>query len=351
MNGFNVKKLVFFLLFLSLAGVSCWATASSLRLLLPTAFPSVICWIVTIAFFLLASWGTMLIVKSFSKGYVSNPYLSLFGGLVLFLSFWLFFSMPTNTHTFFYNLVINDVYSRDATRTTEYLNQVSRNEGVERMLQKRIDKLTSDVNIKLGELKAEIENEANPGFGPKSKMILKDFAELLDVPRIEALSYKGRSVQDRQKLYDAYRNKIYILRDSKIKDMRNGMQKPSADSKEKSKRVAENLALCTKYFSEKKMKWENPGDVEKVNDQLNAGYNLIKVNKDYIDWTSKKDEEHYTQQNTITDVKQLVSVFDVWKDFFAGKYKGSPFLYWIILSILVDLGAFLFFDLTFKEED
>lgn len=77
--------------------------------------------------------------------------------------------------------------------------------------------------MKLGELKAEIENDANPGFGPKAKNILRDFAEIFGVAKIEPLTFKGTSIQDRQKLYDAYRKKMYISMDAKklniIKEM------------------------------------------------------------------------------------------------------------------------------------
>lgn len=346
----NYLKIVYLVFFLALASVSCWATASSLRLLWPD-FPAVFCWIVTIAFFFLASYGTMLIVKSFSKGWVENRYLKLFGGLLLFLVFWLAFSMPTNTHTFFYNLVVNDVYNQDEIRTVGYLNQISKNEGVERMLNMRIKKVKSEVNQKLGELEAEIKNSANPGFGSKAKEIFKDFADLLEVPSIVPLSYRGTSIQERQKLCDAYRSKICMLRDSKIADMRNGMQKPSADSRKRAEIAMKNLELSSKYLREKKWDLKNPDDVGRVNEQFVLGYNIIKNNKDFIYWSSKNDELHYTQENTVTDVKRLVSVFDVWKDFLAGKYQGSPFIYWIILSVLVDLGAFLFFDLLFKNRD
>ena len=46
-----------------------------------------------------------------------------------------------------------------------------------------------------------------------------------------------------------------------------------------------------------------------------------------------------------------MSVFDVWKDFFRGLYKGHGFVFWILISILVDIAAFIFFDLAFKKED
>ena len=47
----------------------------------------------------------------------------------------------------------------------------------------------------------------------------------------------------------------------------------------------------------------------------------------------------------------MISVFDVWEDFFAGEYAGNGFAFWIIISILVDIAAFIFFDLAFKKRE
>ena len=61
----KLRRLVFAALFLVFAGVSCWATAESLRLLLP-ALPVVSVWITTVAVFVFASFGLKQIVDSFN---------------------------------------------------------------------------------------------------------------------------------------------------------------------------------------------------------------------------------------------------------------------------------------------
>jgi hypothetical protein len=38
-------------------------------------------------------------------------------------------------------------------------------------------------------------------------------------------------------------------------------------------------------------------------------------------------------------------------DFAKGNYSGHGFLFWIIVSILVDVAAFIFFDMAFKKTD
>lgn len=90
--------------FLILAGISCWATEKSLHMLLPAGWPEILVWGITIAFFVVASIGTKLIADSLmSNEFVENRKGKLWGGIFLVIFFWLIMSMPTNTHTFFYN--------------------------------------------------------------------------------------------------------------------------------------------------------------------------------------------------------------------------------------------------------
>ena len=63
-----------------------------------------------------------------------------------------------------------------------------------------------------------------------------------------------------------------------------------------------------------------------------------------------EDKKAYTSENPVSKVKRLTSVFDVWKDFLGGAYAGSGFLFWVIIAILVDIAAFIFFDITFKKQ-
>ena len=46
----------------------------------------------------------------------------------------------------------------------------------------------------------------------------------------------------------------------------------------------------------------------------------------------------------------MLSVIDVWIDFFKGKYPVS-FLFYVLLSVLVDVAAFIFFDFAFKKRE
>ena len=70
-----------------------------------------------------------------------------------------------------------------------------------------------------------------------------------------------------------------------------------------------------------------------------------------MDFKDEIDQEAYTSPNAVTKVKRMISVFDVWEDFFAGQYDGHGFFFWVLISILVDVAAFIFFDIAFKKRE
>lgn len=351
MDQKNYLKLIWMVAFIAFAAVSCWATAESLHLLL-SSWPLAMCWVVTVGFFIIASLGTKMIVDSLNQDiYLEKRGLRLVGGIVIVLIFWLICSMPTNTHTFFYRTVINDKVNTDISTTRGYLSQIKNNTNNKTQATVKVNELKNNVDVLLGELEAEIKNEVNPGFGPKSKEILRKFATLLEVDKVEPLSYKGTSKQDRDKLCDAYRTKIYILAENRATNIMAHILSPNSDNIKEVKRDDENLALVKKYIGDKTINLNDAEDVEDVCDKLNTAYNTVKKNSDFVNFSSKTDEANYTADNPVTKVKRMISVFDVWEDFMAGEYAGHGFMFWIIISILVDIAAFIFFDLAFKKRE
>lgn len=351
MNENKFLKIFGMLAFLAFAAVSCWATAESLHLLL-SSWPLAMCWTVTVGFFFIASWGSKMIVDSLNqKIYLEKRGLRLLGGILILLIFWLACSMPTNTHTFFYRSVINDKVTNDIATTNGYLIQIRDNVTTEARIKSRITELEKKVEVKLGELKAEIDNDANPGFGPKAREILRDFAEILGVAKIEPLTFKGTSIQDRQKLNDAYRQKMYILMEAKkliiIKEMTptNNNHQKHADKDYK------NLELVKKYVDDETLDLNDAEDIKSICDKLNDGYATIRTYKQFVDFKDETDQAAYTAPNAVTKVKRMISVFEVWEDFLAGQYAGRGFIFWVLISILVDVAGFIFFDIAFKKNE
>lgn len=339
--------------FVSFAAVSCWATADSLQLLQPD-WPTILCWVVTVGFFIVASIGSKMVVDSLNQNiYMEKRGLNLIGGIILLLVFWLVCSMPTNTHTFFYRSIIDDKLNNDLTTTIGYLQQIKDNKVTEESIQKKQSEVRNNVEIRLGELKAEIMNDANPGFGPKAKEILKSFAELLGVAKIDPLTFQGTSKQARERLYDAYRQKIYILMETRLNEIRTSMIAPNQGTytKEAAVRI-ENLKAIAKNIEQGEgLSVYDPQDMQEICKKLNEGYTTIRQYQNYVTFNSVEDEENYLSPTGVTKVKRLMSVFDVWQDYLSGEYNGYGFIFWIIISILVDIAAFIFFDLAFKKSE
>lgn len=352
MNQTNYLKLFSIIAFIALAAISCWATAESLHLLL-ASWPLIMCWVVTIAFFIIASYGTKLIVDSLnSQIYIEKRGAKLIGGILIILFFWLVCSMPTNTHTFFYRSVISDKVNDDIVMTSGYLGQIVNNTSNKTRAEQAVSELNNKVEIKLGQLENEIKNSANPGFGPKSKELLAEFATMLNVPEIKPLSFKSTSKQGRDALCDSYRKMIFQLRDSRASVIRSSILSPNPDIIKKVKVADANLAETKKGILEGTIDLNESYDINNyVCDKLNNGYNLIKQNKDFVSFSSPEDEAIYTAQNPVTKVKRMISVVDVWKDFINGEYAGRGFIFWVFISILVDVAAFIFFDIAFKKTD
>lgn len=344
----NYTKLLYFFGFVVLAIISCWATSESFQLLLPT-WPSIFCWLLTIAFFIIASIGSKLIVESCDQSvYMEKRGTKLVIGIILMLFFWIICSVPTNTHTFFYRSYINQKVSTDIASTQGYLAQIKNNTKVDQLIKNKQLELEKNVNIRLGELKAEIENDANPGYGPKAKQILASFAEILSVAKIEPLTYKGTSVQDRRKLYEAYRSKIYTLMDTKKENIKLALNPANKEYKKIAKTDYSNIELLKKYIQDETIDLNNPKGIQQVCDYLNKGYSTIKNYKDYVVFQNNEDKDRFTADNPETRVRRMLNVYDVWVDFLHGDFPGS-FIFWIIISILVDVAAFIFFDLAFKK--
>lgn len=354
MEQTNYWKIVWILAFIAFAAVSCWATASSLHLLLAN-WPTAMCWIVTVGFFIIASLGTKMIVDSLNPNiYMERRGLNLIGGIILTLIFWLVCSMPTNTHTFFYHTVVYDKVATDISTTRGYLGQIRNNTNKKNQAIVKVNELKNNVDVALGELEAEIKNEANPGDGPKSQEIRRKIAALLGVDKIEKLSYTGTSKQAREKLCDAYRQKVYLLADSRATHIMNHILSPNPDNIKEAQKADENLLLMKGYIDDGTIDLSNPKDVVGeggVCDKLNEAYNIVKKNRDFVNFSSENDEKDYTADTPISKVKRLISVFDVWEDYLSGEYEGYGFAFWIIISVLVDVAAFVFFDLAFRKTE
>ncbi len=351
MNENKFLKLFTVVGFIAFAAVSCWATTESLHLLLPN-LPIYACWAITIGFFFIASWGTKMIFDSLNQNiYMEKRGMTLIGGIVIVLVFWLFCSMPTNTHTFFFRNLIDEKVTNDIAATQGYLSQIKDNTVTEGRIQAKCAEVDNQVNIKLQSLEAEIKNPLNPGNGPETEKILGEIAQILGVSKINKLSGKGNSVEERKTLYQAYRDVILIQLDNKKMNIVKEMLPSNDNYRKVANKDWKNLELTKKYIDDGKLVLTDADDIKNVTNILNQGYSTIKTYQQFVDFKNEEDKENYTCSNPQTKVTRLLSVYDVWVDFLSGKQGGLAFVFWIIISILIDIAAFIFFDIAFKKRD
>lgn len=351
MNENKFLKIFTVIGFLAFAAVSCWATTESLHLLLPN-WPKVACWAVTIGFFFIASWGTKMIADSLNQNiYMEKRGVTLVGGIVIVLVFWLICSMPTNTHTFFFRNLIDEKVTNDIAVTQHYLSQIKDNTVTEARIRAKCAEVDNQINTKLQSLEAEIKNPLNPGNGPETEKILGEIAQILGVNKIPKLSGKGNSVEERKALYQAYREMVLLQLNNKKMNIVKEMTPSNDNYKKVATKDWKNLEKTKNYISDGTLSLVNADDIKTIINKLNQSYSTIKANKPFVDFDNEADKERYTCSNPQTKVTRLLSVYDVWVDFLKGEQGGLAFVFWIIISILVDVAAFIFFDIAFKKRD
>ena len=349
----NLWKVLSLLGFLAFAGVSVWATAESLHLLLPS-WPVALCWIVSFGFFIMASLGTKLIVDSLNQNiYLEKRGLRFVGGIILFLVFWIVCIMPTNTHTFFYRSTITDVVTQDLTTTKGYLQQLRDNIKTETAVKLKAEQLERDVNTQIRALEREIDNILDPGFGPRSRAILDGIASTLQVAKIPELSYKNASPNTRKILKEQYRAMIYDILNNRIAELKVNYITPQEKLfKPESAQQIKNIETMEGHVANMGAMGHVDNDVIMQSDMvLKKSYATIKNYADFVNFNTKEDEARYLADNQMTRTSGMLSVIDVWKSFVAGEYEGRGFMFWVVTAILVDIAAFVFFDITFKKRE
>ncbi len=333
--------------FIAFAAVSCWATVESLHLLLPT-IPILFVWILTVGFFFIASWGSKMIVDSLNKNvYTENPGLTLLGGIVIMLIFWLVCSMSTNTHTFFYKDTIKDVAITDLETTMGYLNSLEKDEMAHAKIEHDWAIHQKEVWGIFEELRSEVRNPSRPGIAEQCENILLKLDGKLGV-KVGRVSPKTNNLNGWNEVLEIYRSSISnILEKKKMEYV--GRYIGVTD-----KEVKERIALCKKNI---KIVLNDIHNMNTINDEvmINAGlvltesYALIGKYSDRVE-LSEKDKQVYTG-NAISKTARMLSVWDVWRDFFNGKVATGKFIFWIIISVLIDVAGFIFFDMAFKKEN
>jgi hypothetical protein len=353
MRSFNFKQVLAVVAFLALAGFSCFWTAESLFIWQPS-ITRIGAWLIAIVFYVVASICFSLFIKGFDRHEYFQPGLfssrgghNFFGFLGLLL-FWIMVSLPTNTHTLLYRASIKNVITTDLNRTLGYLQDLKDNNVEIKKVEAQYNSKKEAVDALIQRLIAEIDNPGAVGIGQRFETVLVELdAELgTTIQRtanvgtnktqwLKTVNYYQKQAYEQLKLYQA-------TCDKEIERIRRTMNSPQLNSH------IENCKIALKDINE--MQGVNNDVVGAAVNDLISDYAFIKSNQDYISF-KEGDKERYTREGAIPEAKEMLSVPDVWWDFLTtDKYKGHGFIWWVFIALLVDLSAFIFFDLAFRKK-
>ena len=358
-NGF--MKIFSIIAFVVLMIISCWATTTSLHLLLPD-WPVVIFWLVSIMFFVLSSIGTKLIVDSCNK-YVDteHPGLNIAGGVVILLLFWVIFSIPTNTHTFFYKSTIRDVLLIDLANTKSRLQDLYDDQTAKRIINADKAAFSTQIDNLWKNVALEVNNPGNLGWADAAEeAMLKLEAELGTT--VQRVRLRNNTHQARQELISILGQRVEEAKQAQMRVIYDERLAAIATHKNKND-IDEKIQAITNIEEKiKKHPEKNDEPTVATNDVLTTSYALIGDYMDYLQnefGNEHKEEMKPIQENikmyktNVTQTTKMRSVIDVWKGLFAGDpiYKGRGLWFWVILAIMVDIAGFIFFDIAFRKNE
>lgn len=359
MNRLNYLRIIAIIAFIALAGFSCFWTAESLYIWQPsiTIYGA---WMIAVIFFIVASICFSKILKALDKQ--SDYYGKLFGRtgafLISFLGlivFWLFVSLPTNTHTLLYRASIKNVITTDLNRTQGYLQGLKDNNVEIKKINQKYKSKNEAVDALILRLIAEIDNPSAIGIGNRFETILVELDRTLSTDvnnptKIQRVTNVGKTRTQWLTTINYYQAQAYeqlkLYRascDKEISDI-----KATMGSKELESLIANNK-LALKDITN--MKGVDNDIIQAAIEDLNNGYAYIKANSQYINFKDS-DKDLYTRDGAMPEAKAMLSVPDVWKDYLTtDKYRGHGFIWWVLIALLVDISGFIFFNIAFNRKN
>ena len=360
----NWKNILAWIAFAALAAISCYLTSESLYNLYPNV-PKIIMWVVAIVFYVVASICFTMFLKAFDKDeyFRPGPFTSRAGhlafGVLGLVFFWLVFSMPTNTHTLMYIDSVVPVLQGDIDNTKGYLEGLTTKGGNTAIanLQNEYTQKEEEVNGILRQMQNEIDNPTNPGIGPDFNSRRQALENALSVKGLtfglqkDFREGQGRDRRSWSTTYEYYRTqahehlkRIKAVYDKEISEIRKELDTPVITN------LTENLTEASKSL--KTMKGLDYSILDKADAAVLEGYSYLGVSNHskFVPFKDAAERERYTREKPITKTKALKNVTKVWGDFIRGEFDGHGFFYKILIALLIDIAAFIFFYIATKKE-
>lgn len=350
------KKIGWFIMFLIVGALSCWATASSFLLIIP--LPWYVIWAMTIVFFVFASYAYKMIMDAIhNDGSIENPKAKLWGGIFLLLMTWGIISMPTNAHTFFYKLQIGNQVTDDLKTTETYCEQLAKRENIS----KYDSAAYNDFKVECEDIMNKFAHEANGtgstgqiGIHKHSLQYIENINKKLSVYGDYKIAPPSTVTGNLQLVHaqinatrDRLNNQYKAIENDKLKVNTKGSHQALSDlNKIKAMQDSINYLIMIGEISRPSAE----PVIKQAEGVLILAYGNIKANEKYVYFNNEADEKLYTADNLETRLTRFLHPYKVMGDFFVGKIPFI-FIFWIILSILLDVIGFISFDNAFKKEE
>lgn len=349
MNGENKFLKIFSLVaFVAFAAVSCWSTTESLFLTLENAqIPKWVFWIAVVGLYVLTSICFKKMLDTFNQNvYMEKRAVKFAVSLLGVVILWIVFSMPTNAHTFFYKQMAKNTAVKELKHIDGELQKLSNETSFLSAHNSEWDKYEAKILGDLAAIKAEIRDFQNPGHGDKTEARIVDVEDDLGLKTgtIARLKARNNSLKELNKVCEHYDKAIKEQLEIKKEQHDNNVNRALADFKEEMKPIARLRQDIDKTLKELE---DDQFDKEAV---LKNARKII--GKAYAELESKFNGLYSYDENVYRS-DRLVKVTKVWGDYFTRKFKKTDYTlwYWILLSIIVDIAAFAFFDIACKKEN
>lgn len=347
MNGGNkFLMLLCAIFFLAFAAVSCWSTTESLFLTLEYAqIPKWIFWIAVIGLFVLTSICTNLVVGSLdNNAYIEHRKLKFVIGLLGFLVLWLLFSMPTNTHTFFYKQMAKEVAGKELEYVDSKLEQLTDTTTYIREYDTQWADFEKKVSMALDQLKQEIANPQRLGFGPEAEAQLSAIENLFElktgtITRRGTRNTSKKEINEVCKYYDNVVKEQLSVELAHHTNMVRSFLVNFQTKRDKVNPIRQQIKKVQRELNDPQ--YEREEVLKQARQVIDKSYDVLETSFGHL----------YQPNEKIYRSDRLTKVTKVWGDYLTGKFKDTNYTlwYWILLSVIVDIAAFAFFDIAAKE--
>ncbi len=372
MNGFEKACAVFFVIF---AIISCTATAQSLCLTLELGGPQwqwlifIICFIFAFGLYFLTSYCVKYIIDSTNYEIYKRKEdrkRELVLGICGTALFWMICSMPTNTHSLLYTKVIDKVAIAELDNEYDVFKNAYflTDEAIEKKYQSDLSSLISDVTNKKSLFINEINHTDRPGLGPEAHSILLDIqvrcGKSIDESYYLHTTQHNTSAAERKRIKNHYipqidhllewaKGNLLVAKEQAI--AQNQPQKEVLKGRMAKIEGAKNQLLADKTTN-------HHVRVNNARLVIADGYNQPAYKDQLLDNIEMLNDPKLGHQDSnvkyykIYKIERLHSVFKVWGDLLSKRMQNLDFdiLYWIIISIIIDVAGLAFFGIAFRAK-